>query len=101
MQNYHSLTAILYGLQKYRISTLRQIPTSTNNTIAALEPLIPRELLLLMNPHRNYAAYRQHYQKAPGIPFLAPHIREFKEKGGEPVLHDLFEGMRGSMFMVR
>lgn len=47
----------------------------------------------LMNFARNHAAYIQHYSNYPGIPFLLPHIRDYKEHG-ESVLQPLLQYLR-------
>lgn len=77
IRNYHSLTAMLNGLQKYNILSF-----SLNNI-----NVLPASLL---DPFQNYLAYRQQFHHAPGIPFLLPHIREFK-RHGKGVLHQLFQ----------
>lgn len=53
--------------------------------MVTLEPLIS-----LMEPSQNFAAYRQHYQKFPGIPFLVPHLRDYKANGTS-VLQPVFQ----------
>ncbi|KAJ5124193.1 uncharacterized protein N7515_008018 [Penicillium bovifimosum] len=90
-RNYHSLTAITSGLHTYTISTMRAGNTdaSQGNTTTP-KALIPQEIAFLMNPAQNYAAYRQHYQKFPGIPFLIPHIRDRKQNG-DSVLQPVFQ----------
>ncbi|CAG8043419.1 unnamed protein product [Penicillium salamii] len=85
-RNYHSLMAMISGLRNYAISTMRTDVGNSNALI--LEALIPPEIISLMNPAENYSAYRQHYKKYPGVPFLIPHIRDFKQNGDtglEPV----------------
>lgn len=51
--------------------------------------VLPPELLYLLEPAQNYAAYRQQYQQAAGIPFLLPHMNEYRQYG-ESVLQDLY-----------
>lgn len=60
-----------------------------------LEALIPQEIIALLSPAENFAAYRQHYQKFPGIPFLIPHIRDHKENG-ESVLQPVFQYLQST-----
>lgn len=71
--------AMISGLRNYAISTMRTDVGNSNALI--LEALIPPEIISLMNPAENYSAYRQHYKKYPGVPFLIPHIRDFKQNG--------------------
>ncbi|CAG8081885.1 unnamed protein product [Penicillium olsonii] len=90
-RDYHSLMALISGLRDYAISSMR--PDGGTDT-AIVEALIPKEIMSLMDPIGNYSAYRQHYQKYPGVPFLIPHIRDFKENGDaglQPVLQFLQE----------
>ncbi|KAJ5766843.1 uncharacterized protein N7511_004459 [Penicillium nucicola] len=84
-RDYHSLTAILNGLYNYTVSTMQADgPTIT------LEALTPPEIGLLLNPVQNYASYRKHYCRNPGIPFLVPHLREYKQTD-ESVLQPIFQ----------
>ncbi|KAI2741977.1 hypothetical protein DTO013F2_8640 [Penicillium roqueforti] len=85
-RDYHSFTAITKGLDTYNILKRRPGNTSTTSgNMVTLEPLIS-----LMEPSQNFAAYRQHYQKFPGIPFLVPHIRDYKANGTS-VLQPVFQ----------
>lgn len=68
---------MLNGLQKYNILSFS---VSNVNTLPAS----------LLDPFQNYLTYRQQFHNAPGIPFLLPHIREFKLHG-KGVLHQLFQ----------
>lgn len=90
MRNYNSATAILNGLQNHKIASLRG--ASINNAVSAivLDPVLPSEVLYLLNASENYAAYRQRMQEAPGIPFLLPHVREYRRRGA-PALTELFQ----------
>ncbi|KAJ5970633.1 Guanine-nucleotide dissociation stimulator CDC25 [Penicillium vulpinum] len=92
-RNYHSFTAIIKGLHTYTILTMRTTTTSTaQGNMVTLEALLPQETLSLMNPAQNFTAYRQHYQKFPGIPFLVPHLHDHKQNGEsalQPVLQYL------------
>ncbi|OJJ43471.1 hypothetical protein ASPZODRAFT_146185 [Penicilliopsis zonata CBS 506.65] len=96
MRNYHALTAIINGLQRYRASTLRSITFGTAAGTVVLAPLLPPNLVYLMNPYGNFAAYRQLFQGAPGVPFLVPHLRDFKQHGAIAVTH-LMQAMRKGM----
>ncbi|KAJ5249416.1 hypothetical protein N7524_011732 [Penicillium chrysogenum] len=85
-RDYHSFTAITKGLDTYNILKTRPGNTSTTpGNMITLEPLIS-----LMKPSQNFVAYRQHYQKFPGIPFLIPHTRDYKANG-ESVLQPVFQ----------
>ncbi|KAL4805536.1 hypothetical protein BDV18DRAFT_21205 [Aspergillus unguis] len=93
LRNYHSLTAILSGLHKYSISETSHIHTGNENTALALNQMLPPELLYLLEPSQNFAAYREQYQQAPGIPFLIPHLNEY-DRYGEPVFQHLYGQLR-------
>ncbi|KAL3436736.1 hypothetical protein BDV09DRAFT_164295 [Aspergillus tetrazonus] len=90
LRNYHSLTAILSGLHKYRVSESSLVRLENGTTALNLNQLLPSEMLYLLNPSQNYALYRQQYQQAPGIPFLIPHLYEYHQLG-EPILQNLYE----------
>ncbi|CAI7578262.1 unnamed protein product [Penicillium glandicola] len=93
-RNYHSLAAIIKGLHIYTILTMRPDSTSTVQAIT-LETVVPQEILSLMNPAQNFAAYRQYYQEFPGIPFLMAHLRDHKQNG-ESVLQPVFEYLQST-----
>lgn len=90
IRNYHSLTAMLNGLQKYSILAMTFENVNSTTGTVTLGPVLPADLFYLLNPFHNYLAYRQQFHEAPGIPFLLPHIREFK-KHGQGVLRQLFQ----------
>ncbi|KAJ5624522.1 hypothetical protein N7510_000831 [Penicillium lagena] len=92
-RNYHSLTALLDGLHKYSISTARARNTGS---MVALDSSLPSTLLFIFNPSQNYSGYRQHYSEYPGIPFLLPHIRDYKQNGGS-VLQPLLQYLQRSL----
>ncbi|KAJ5510317.1 Guanine-nucleotide dissociation stimulator CDC25 [Penicillium expansum] len=95
-RDYHSLTAIIKGLHTYTVLTTH--PASTDipqRNAITLETLVPREILSLMSPAENFASYRQHYQKYPGIPFLIAHTRDH-EKNGESVLQPVFQYLQST-----
>ncbi|XHG09339.1 hypothetical protein AWENTII_012406 [Aspergillus wentii] len=96
IRNYHSLTAILNGIQKYSISTLSSGTTSGTTSTVTIEQILPPESTYLLDSFENYAAYRQQFHEAPGIPFLLPHIRDFKQNG-ELALHQMFQDMQASI----
>ncbi|KAL2831176.1 hypothetical protein BDW59DRAFT_7874 [Aspergillus cavernicola] len=93
LRNYHSLTAILSGLHKYSVSESTSVHTGNGNTALALDPVFPPELEYLLEPFQNYTAYRHQYQQAPGIPFLIPHLNEYRQRG-EPVLQYLLAQLK-------
>lgn len=84
--------AMINGLRNYSISTMRTGLDNGTAATVAFEALITSEVASLMSPTENYVNYRRHYKKYPGIPFLIPHIRDFKHNGDaglEPVLQFL------------
>ncbi|KAL5332826.1 hypothetical protein BJX70DRAFT_406907 [Aspergillus crustosus] len=81
IRNYHSLTAILSGLHRYSVSVSTVVHAENGITVLALGQILPPELFYLLEPFQNYAAYRQQYQQAPGIPFLIPHLNEYHQQG--------------------
>ncbi|KAL4783057.1 hypothetical protein BJX76DRAFT_348923 [Aspergillus varians] len=93
LRNYHSLTAILRGLHRYSVSESACVHTDNGSTALALDEVLPPELLYLLEPSQNYAAYRQQYQQAPGIPFIIPHLNEY-HRHGEPALKYLYGQLR-------
>lgn len=93
MRNYHSSTAIIKGLQDYKISGLQVSDVNVALGMVPLEPSLSPNILYLLDASDNYATYRQRMQEAPGIPFLLPHIREFKRRG-EHGLDGLFQGLQ-------
>ncbi|KAJ5565884.1 Guanine-nucleotide dissociation stimulator CDC25 [Penicillium sp. DV-2018c] len=95
-RNYHSLTAIINGFHTYTISTMRASNTGTTpGHPTTKRALIPQEIAFLMNPAQNYAAYRQHYLKFPGLPFMAPHLRDRKQNG-DSVLQPVFQYLQST-----
>jgi hypothetical protein len=92
-RNYHSFTAVLNGLQKYSITALTITNTNNGTSTVALNPVLPPNLVYLLNPFRNYAAYRRQFQEFPGIPFLLPHLREIQQHG-EPALRQFFNNLQ-------
>ena len=57
--------------------------SNINNTtgLGLLGPDLPATSFYLLDPFQNYLAYQHQFHKAPGIPFLLPHVREFKQHG--------------------
>ena len=73
--------AILDGLCKYIAvgsNTFRAFDAS--RTVVTPTSLIPPKVLPLIDPSHNFASYRKRYDQHPGVPFLQPHIREFKQR---------------------
>lgn len=95
-RNYHSLTATLHGLQKYSILAMSITNINSTTGTATLSPVLPADSFYLLDPFQNYLAYRRQFHQAPGIPFLPPHIREFKwhNKGA---LHQLFQAIHAPL----
>lgn len=95
LRNYHSFSAIVNGLRKYSITD--SIFNSNGAASATpVNPVIPPDLLFLVVPYQNYAAYRQQFQSSPGIPCLIPHIREYQQHG-QPALLQMFQRMQTAM----
>ncbi|CAG8906835.1 unnamed protein product [Penicillium nalgiovense] len=98
-RNYYSLMAILDGLCKYIAvgsNTFRAFDAS--RTVVTTTSLIPPKVLPLIDPSHNFASYRKRYDQHPGIPFLQPHIREFKQcgKSAQQPLLRLFQAITSS-----
>jgi hypothetical protein len=81
--------AILNGIHYYTVSSMPDVGSNPGTPIT-LDALIPAEIVSLMSPAQNYVAYRQHYLEYPGIPFLIPHIRDYK-KNGDTALQPVFQ----------
>ncbi|THC89726.1 hypothetical protein EYZ11_010829 [Aspergillus tanneri] len=96
IHNYHSFTAILSGLQKYSITESTFTTANTITGTAALNPVLPPNLLYFLDPSQNFIAYRQQFQGSPGIPFLFPHLQEYRECGA-PALQQLFQQLRTAL----
>ncbi|EKV18972.1 Guanine-nucleotide dissociation stimulator CDC25 [Penicillium digitatum] len=95
-RNYNSLAAIIKGLHTYTIWT--SCPASAGSVqgnAITLETLIPREIISLMSPADDFAAYHQYYQKFPGLPFLIAHTRHHK-RNGESVLQPVFQYLQST-----
>ncbi|KXG46106.1 Guanine-nucleotide dissociation stimulator CDC25 [Penicillium griseofulvum] len=92
-RNYHSLAAVIKGLHTYSILTTRTNKSKGN--MITLEALIPQVLVALMDPAQNFNAYRDHYRRFPGIPFLMPHIHDFKQNG-ESILEPIFKHLQST-----
>ncbi|KKK13868.1 hypothetical protein AOCH_001522 [Aspergillus ochraceoroseus] len=89
LRTYHSFMAVLTGLHKYSVSESSAcVETDTPTASLAPKPVLPPDLVHFLDPFQNYAAYRQQFENAAGIPFLIPHMREYQQKG-EPVLRQL------------
>ncbi|KAL1968038.1 hypothetical protein VTN77DRAFT_2167 [Rasamsonia byssochlamydoides] len=89
MRNYHSTTAMINGLQTYGVGCLWTNVDPTRGTIT-MAPLLPPSVSDLLDASNNYATYRQQMREAPGIPFLYPHVQEYK-RIGEEALNELFQ----------
>ncbi|KAJ5244673.1 hypothetical protein N7489_004769 [Penicillium chrysogenum] len=98
-RNYYSIMAILDGLCKYIAvgsNTFRAFDAS--RTVVTPTSLIPPKVLPLIDPSHNFASYRKRYDQHPGIPFLQPHIREFRQcgKSAQQPLLRLFQAITSS-----
>ncbi|KAJ6118356.1 hypothetical protein N7471_013823 [Penicillium samsonianum] len=79
--NYYSLMAMLDGLCKYIAAGSNIFRDFAASRTVIPASLIPPEILPLIDPSHNFVSYRQRFDQHPGIPFLQPHIREFKQRG--------------------
>jgi hypothetical protein len=91
--------AILDGLCKYIAvgsNTYRAFDAS--RAVVTPTSLIPPKVLPLIDPSHNFVSYRKRYNQHPGIPFLQPHIREFKQcgKSAQQSLLRLFQAITSS-----
>jgi len=86
--------AILNGLRNYTITSMPDVGSNPGIPIT-LEALIPPEIASLASPAQNYVAYRQHYKEYLGIPFLIPHIRDYKQNG-DTVLQPVFQYLQST-----
>ncbi|KAF3390480.1 hypothetical protein F1880_009165 [Penicillium rolfsii] len=97
VKNYHSLTALAVGLQRYNTATARSRGlNSTVGGMVVLDPLLPPEVAMITNPAENYTFYRQQYHEHPGIPFLIPHLRDFQQHG-ESAIQPLLQHLENQM----
>ncbi|KAE8147800.1 hypothetical protein BDV25DRAFT_159603 [Aspergillus avenaceus] len=92
MRNYHSFAAIINGLRRYNITD----SVFSTSGLLVPNPIVPPNLLYLIVPYQNYAAYRQQFEASPGIPVLIPHIREYQQRG-QPILLQMFQKMRAAL----
>ncbi|KAL4953599.1 hypothetical protein BDW69DRAFT_153278 [Aspergillus filifer] len=93
-RNYHTLMALLSGLQRYSIFEAPSVLTDAGDVLLVPNQLVTApEFLKLSNPSQNYAAYRERFQNSPGIPFLIPHLREQQEHG-DSVFQHLYTQLR-------
>ena len=97
MRNYNSTTALLHGLQHISLNLLWVNPpapiTTTSNTAQTqtvnVYSLTSQNVSYLSDPSNNYDSYRHAMKVMPGIPFLLPHIIEYRQRG-EMALDELF-----------
>ncbi|PCH00491.1 Guanine-nucleotide dissociation stimulator CDC25 [Penicillium occitanis (nom. inval.)] len=97
MRNYNSTLALIHGLQHISVNFLwvnSATPiTTTSNTAqtqtVSVYSLIPQNVSYLSDSSNNYASYRHAMKVTPGIPFLLPHIIEYRQHG-EAALDELF-----------
>ncbi|KAJ5475438.1 hypothetical protein N7539_007725 [Penicillium diatomitis] len=88
-RDYHSLTAVAIGLQRYNIGNVQSRGLNRPGSgIINIDPVLPPEVNAILNTAQNYASYRQQYQQNPGIPFLIPHLSEY-QLHGESAIQDL------------
>lgn len=68
--------ALINGLRRYM-----DFAINADNILTYPKVVIPENIISLTNPDKNFYAYRQHYQKSPGIPYLTPHLRDAEQYG--------------------
>lgn len=88
---------MLDGIHRYSISTAQSRGlNSTHGGMVVVDPVVFPDVVALRKPDQNYASYRQHYLQYPGVPFLLPHLREYREVGSgalQPLLEYLQLGL--------
>ncbi|OKL63559.1 hypothetical protein UA08_01929 [Talaromyces atroroseus] len=92
LHNYNSTLALIQGLNRISMSFLWSNLAPNNDqhgqTANALS-LAPASVSYLLDSSNNYAAYRQAMKITPGIPFLLPHVIEYRQHG-KAALDELF-----------
>ncbi|OAX80015.1 hypothetical protein ACJ72_05659 [Emergomyces africanus] len=81
-RNYYSATAILHGLQRanpQRFSFNLLFPAPNATLFSSTGFLL--NLFDLLDSANNYGSYRKLIQSRPGLPFLAPHAKEYQLHG--------------------
>jgi hypothetical protein len=63
--------------------------TNQQDQTANAPSLAPPSVYYLLDSSNNYAAYRQAMKITPGIPFLLPHVIEYRQHG-KTALDELF-----------
>lgn len=97
MRNYNSTLALIHGLQHISINfpwvnSTAPITTTSNTAqtqTVSVYSLTPQNVSYLSDSSNNYASYRHAMKVTPGIPFLLPHIIEYRQHG-EAALDELF-----------
>lgn len=97
MRNYNSTLALIHGLQQISIGCLwvnSTTPVTTTSSVVDAQAvnvysLTPQNVSYLVDPSDNYASYRHAMKVTPGIPFLLPHVIEYRQHG-EAALDELF-----------
>ncbi|CRG82879.1 Piezo-type mechanosensitive ion channel component 1 [Talaromyces islandicus] len=89
LRNYYSTIALIHGLQLVALSYSWTSLTTDGEESISMVSLTPASLLYLSDASNNHAAYRQAMKTTPGIPFLVPHIEEYRLHG-EVALDELF-----------
>jgi hypothetical protein len=69
------------------------VRTDNGTTALATNPVFGPEFQYLIDPAQNYATYRQQFNSVPGIPFLIPHLSEYRESGNA-VFQILFQQLK-------
>lgn len=78
LKNYHSATAMMEGLQAYCIGQALVPKQADGQRMLELPTVQPQHVAALLDSSDTYAVYLHRMQEAPGIPFLYPHILQYK-----------------------
>ncbi|OJD12723.1 hypothetical protein AJ78_06722 [Emergomyces pasteurianus Ep9510] len=88
-RNYYSATAMLHGLQRANPQRFSfNFFTAPNATLHSFTRFLLNSFDLLDSAN-NYGSYRKLIQSRPGLPFLAPHAKEY-QLHGEQGLEGIF-----------
>ncbi|KAH8703708.1 hypothetical protein BGW36DRAFT_287136 [Talaromyces proteolyticus] len=89
LRNYNSTLALIRGLQLVSMSCLWTTLSPNGEESISVISLTPVNLVSMSDASNNYAAYRYAMKTTPGIPFLMPHVVEYR-RNGEVALDELF-----------
>ncbi|KAL1959634.1 hypothetical protein VTO42DRAFT_1669 [Malbranchea cinnamomea] len=87
LKNYHAASAILHGLQRANPSAFQFLRSP--KAMQAADPGSIPACFVLLDSNDNYGAYRRLMRENPGLPFLLPHLKEYRLRGQEAIA-DIF-----------